>query len=75
MFRDAIGHRERDASKDPKQKARYDDRQQAIEQTTFGEAHATLQRIADDLAAVLVAQRIAVPGLDLFGSHPRSPSR
>ena len=63
MFRDSIGHRERDATSDAIQKSRYADRQDCIERTSFRSAHKRLQQTADELVRVLKAEGITLPSV------------
>ena len=63
MLRDSIGHRERDATRDPIQKTRYAERQDCIERTSFREAHQRLQQTADELLTVLKTEGITLPSV------------
>ena len=63
MFRDSIGHRERDATPDAIQETRYADRQDCIERTSFRFAHKRLQQTADELVRVLKAEGITLPSV------------
>ena len=75
MLRDAIGHREVEETPDPELLNRYKERQLCITRTTFGQAHSNLLKTANDLSGHITALGIAVPGIQIFGSQPRSPSR